>query len=110
MEYRTEYDTLGGELGVYDRVHPNDHASMAQSTNDTIHAAIHIAAVCLFPRLVPSTIDLANSLTVYNASSTPRTLTAMLVIALIGMPIVVAYTAYVYKTFAGKMVVGEDGY
>jgi cytochrome d ubiquinol oxidase subunit II len=34
----------------------------------------------------------------------------MLVIALIGMPIVIAYTAYVYKVFAGKVRVEDDGY
>ena len=31
--------------------------------------------------LVPSSLDLANSLTAYNASSSPRTLTVMLIIA-----------------------------
>jgi cytochrome bd ubiquinol oxidase subunit II len=64
----------------------------------------------LFPRMVPSSIDLANSLTIYNACSTPRTLTAMLVIALIGMPLVIAYTAYVYSVFMGKIVITKDGY
>jgi cytochrome bd-type quinol oxidase subunit 2 len=64
----------------------------------------------LYPRMVPSSIDLANSLTIYNASSTPRTLTVMLVIALVGMPLVIAYTAYVYRVFMGKIVVTKEGY
>ncbi|MBU0716838.1 MAG: aspartate ammonia-lyase [Planctomycetes bacterium] len=56
-------ELLGGELGVYDRVHPNDHANMAQSTNDTIHAAIHIAAVCeIRERLSPEVGRLAEAL------------------------------------------------
>jgi len=56
-------ELLGGELGVYDRVHPNDHANMAQSTNDTIHAAIHIAAVCeIRERLSPEVTRLAEAL------------------------------------------------
>jgi fumarate hydratase class II len=38
-------ELLGGRKGTYRLVHPNDHANMSQSTNDTIHAAIHIAAV-----------------------------------------------------------------
>ena len=76
----------------------------------SIASIMGMAAVCLFPRMVPSSIDLANSLTVYNASSTARTHTVMLVIALIGMPIVIAYTAYVYKVFAGKVAVEEEGY
>lgn len=56
-------ELLGGERGVYDRVHPNDHANMAQSTNDTIHAAIHIAAVCeIHDRLLPTVANLAEAL------------------------------------------------
>lgn len=39
---------LGGELGVYDLVHPNDHANLAQSTNDVVPTAIKIA---LFQKL-----------------------------------------------------------
>ena len=64
----------------------------------------------LYPRMLPSSIDLANSLTIYNASSTPRTLMVMLVIALVGMPLVIAYTAYVYSVFMGKIVATKDGY
>lgn len=38
-------EILGGGRGEYKLVHPNDHVNMAQSTNDTIHVAIHIAAL-----------------------------------------------------------------
>ncbi|UCE61286.1 MAG: class II fumarate hydratase [Phycisphaerales bacterium] len=56
-------ELLGGELGKYDRVHPNDHANMAQSTNDTIHASIHIAAVCeMREGLAPQVARLAEEL------------------------------------------------
>jgi fumarate hydratase class II len=56
-------ELLGGERGTYDRVHPNDHANMAQSTNDTIHAAIHIAAVCqIHDHLLPAIARLAKAL------------------------------------------------
>lgn len=36
-------EMLGGQIGDVHLVHPNDHVNMAQSTNDTIHVAIHIA-------------------------------------------------------------------
>jgi len=75
-----------------------------------IASLVGLFGLSLFPRMVPSSIDPANSLTIYNASSTPRTLTVMLVIALIGMPLVIAYTAYVYRVFMGKIVVTKDGY
>ncbi|MDG6999305.1 MAG: aspartate ammonia-lyase [Nitrososphaerota archaeon] len=38
-------EMLGSPRGNYKMVHPNDHVNMAQSTNDTIHVAIHIAAL-----------------------------------------------------------------
>ncbi len=84
------------------------HAFLASSV--TIVAMIGLAGISLFPRLVPSSIDLAYSLTAYNASSTPRTLSTMFVIALIGMPIVLTYTTLVYRIFKGKVVLTDDSY
>ena len=71
---------------------------------------IALAAEGMYPRLVPSRPDLANSLTIYNASSTPRTLTVMLVIALIGMPLVILYTVLIYRAFRGKTVLTSESY
>ncbi len=36
-------EILGGELGTYDRVHPNNHANMSQSTNDVYPTALRLA-------------------------------------------------------------------
>jgi cytochrome d ubiquinol oxidase subunit II len=58
--------------------------------------------VSLFPVLVPSSIDLTFSLTAYNGSSSPYTLGVMAVIALLGMPLVIGYSAFVYWVFRGK--------
>ena len=71
---------------------------------------ILLFALSLFPLLVPSSIDMANSLTIYNASSTPRTLETMLIIALIGMPLVIIYTIFIYRTFKGKVIINQDSY
>jgi cytochrome d ubiquinol oxidase subunit II len=76
----------------------------------TVVAMVGVAAVSLYPLLVPSSTDLGYSLTAYNASSSDRTLWVMLVIALIGMPLVIAYTAYVYHAFKGRVVLDEDSY
>ena len=80
------------------------------SSSITIACLIGLAAVSLYPRLVPSITNLAYSLTVYNSSSTPRTLTVMLIIALVGMPVVIGYTAYIYRVFKGKTVITEESY
>ncbi|HLU48556.1 MAG TPA: cytochrome d ubiquinol oxidase subunit II, partial [Planctomycetota bacterium] len=44
---------------------------------------------------------------VFNAASSTKTLGVMLVIAVIGMPLVLAYTVVVYWTFRGKVKLDE---
>ncbi len=80
------------------------------SSSVMIGVVILLFAVSLFPMLVPSSIDLANSLTIYNASSTQRTLSTMLIIALIGMPLVIGYTIFIYRVFKGKVIITNDSY
>jgi fumarate hydratase class II len=41
-------EILGGKLGVYDLVHPNNHVNMAQSSNDVIPTAIRLASILYF--------------------------------------------------------------
>jgi cytochrome bd ubiquinol oxidase subunit II len=71
-------------------------------------------AATIFPNMVPSIGDktgaATESLTVYNASSSQLTLTVMLIIAVIGVPIVLGYTFLLYKTFAGKVSAEGGGY
>jgi len=76
----------------------------------TIACMMGLMAISLFPRLVPSITDLSYSLTIYNASSTERTLFTMLIIALIGMPFVIGYTIFIYRAFKGKVQIGESSY
>lgn len=66
--------------------------------------AIMMAAFGLttFPNIVFSNPDPQNSLTIFNAASSPKTLGIMLIIAAIGIPIVLAYTVCIYWIFRGK--------
>jgi cytochrome d ubiquinol oxidase subunit II len=68
------------------------------------------AAIGLYPNLIISTIDTANNLTIDNAASAPNSLRVMLVIILIGMPFVLAYTAGVYYFFRGKTELTAESY
>ncbi len=68
------------------------------------------AAIGLYPNLLISTIDPAYNLTIFNAASAPNTLTVMLIIALIGMPFVLLYTAGVYYIFRGRVQLGPESY
>jgi cytochrome d ubiquinol oxidase subunit II len=75
-----------------------------------IAALMGIVGLSLFPYLVPGRPALGESLTIANASSTQLTLTVMLTIALIGMPIVVAYTVFIYRKFLAPVVLDEHSY
>ncbi len=68
------------------------------------------AAAGLYPNLLISTIDPSYNLTIFNAASESNTLTVMLVIALIGMPFVLAYTSGVYYIFRGKVKLTPQSY
>jgi cytochrome d ubiquinol oxidase subunit II len=64
-----------------------------------------MAGSYLFPNLVVN--NAGESITIYNSSSGQLTLTVMLIIALIGVPIMLAYTYYVYRIFKGKTVISH---
>ena len=67
-------------------------------------------ALNLFPYLVYSLPHPENSLTIYNAASSPKTLGIMLLIAGIGVPVVVAYTISIYWIFRGKVKLDHMSY
>lgn len=80
------------------------------ASSGTIVSIVALPAIGLYPTLVPASTDPAYGLTAYNASSSTHTLAVMLYIAAVGMPFVLAYTAYVYRVFKGKVVIGEGSY
>lgn len=53
---------LGGQLGVYDKVHPNDHVNRSQSTNDVYPAAMKMATHALLGPLIAEVDKLADCL------------------------------------------------
>ena len=44
---------LGGKLGVYKPVHPNDHVNMSQSTNDVFPTALRVTTAMMLDELLP---------------------------------------------------------
>jgi cytochrome d ubiquinol oxidase subunit II len=63
----------------------------------------------MYPNLVLSNPETAH-LTIYNAASSPKTLGIMLTIAIIGLPIVLAYTVSIYWVFRGKVKLDRMSY
>jgi cytochrome d ubiquinol oxidase subunit II len=80
------------------------------SSSCAIAALIFLFGMGVFPNMIRSTLDPAFHLTIYNAASSQKTLKIMLIIAAIGMPFVLAYTAVIYWVFRGKVKVDRFGY
>lgn len=66
-------------------------------------SVIGTAGVSMFPFLLPSSTDPNSSLTVWDASSSGDTLMVMTIATIIMMPIIIAYTAWVYNVLKGKV-------
>jgi cytochrome bd ubiquinol oxidase subunit II len=69
----------------------------------SIAGVIATAGLSVFPFLLPSTVDPKSSLTVWDASSSQLTLTLMLAATILFLPIVLAYTAWVYHVLRGRV-------
>ncbi|MBN2739843.1 MAG: cytochrome d ubiquinol oxidase subunit II [Rhodobacteraceae bacterium] len=72
-----------------------------------IFGVISSVGLTMFPFILPSSIQPDASLTVWDASSSQQTLFVMLVVTVIFMPLILAYTAWVYKVLWGKVTVEE---
>jgi aspartate ammonia-lyase len=55
-------ERIGGARGAYDKVHPNDHVNMGQSTNDVFPTATRLALLAASTGLVASARELAAAL------------------------------------------------
>lgn len=69
----------------------------------SIFGIISTVGVSMFPFILPSSLDPNSSLTVWDASSSHLTLFIMLVVTAIFIPLIVAYTSWVYRVLWGKV-------
>ena len=77
------------------------------ASSHTIVGATLFGVVGLYPNLLPSSLNPAYSLTIFNSSSSPLTLKIMLGVALFFVPIVLVYQIWGYHLFKDK-VTEED--
>ncbi len=68
-----------------------------------IAGVIGTMGISLFPFLLPSSSHPGSSLTVWDASSSHRTLGIMLVAVIVFLPVVLAYTSWVYRVMRGPV-------
>ncbi|MGC8719544.1 MAG: cytochrome d ubiquinol oxidase subunit II [Thermodesulforhabdaceae bacterium] len=101
---------LGGIAGVF-YFSRKEHAWYAWASSAlAILGVTFFGIVGLYPNLLPSSLDAAYSLTIYNAASSPLTLKIMLTVVAIFIPMVIAYQLWVYKLFSYPVTEEESGY
>jgi cytochrome d ubiquinol oxidase subunit II len=79
-------------------------------TSLTIALLFVLVAFELFPRLLLSSGIEANSITIYNAAASTKTLKIMMGFVAVGGPLVLLYSFFVYKTFWGKVKIDAESY
>ncbi|MBW7888678.1 MAG: cytochrome d ubiquinol oxidase subunit II [Bacteroidetes bacterium] len=91
-------------------IHHGNEFRAFLSSSASIAAFLALFAIGIFPNLVISSLSPEFNLTIYNASSSQKTLRIMLTVAIIGIPFVLAYTVTVYWIFRGKVKLDAMSY
>ena len=91
--------TIGALIGLQTRLEILTFAC----SKIAVFGIISTVGVSMFPFLLPSSVQPDASLTVWDAASSHQTLFNMLVVTIIFLPLVLAYTAWVYKVLWGKV-------
>jgi len=90
-------------IGIRRRI---ESAAFAGSSASAV-GIIATVGLSMFPYILPSSIDAHSSLTVWNASSSEKTLGIMLFVTVVFLPIVLAYTAWAFKLMWGRVTAHE---
>ncbi|OXH83407.1 cytochrome d ubiquinol oxidase subunit 2, partial [Burkholderia multivorans] len=68
-----------------------------------IVGVILTAGFSMFPFIMPSSLDPTSSLTVWDSTSSEKTLLVMLFAVIVFLPIILVYTSWVYRVMRGKV-------
>jgi cytochrome d ubiquinol oxidase subunit II len=88
-------------IEVFNRAGAGGRAFLASAVS--IAALFGAVGSTIFPNLVRASNGASLSLSIFNASASQNSLTILLFIALLGMPVVLGYTIFIYWTFAGPV-------
>jgi cytochrome d ubiquinol oxidase subunit II len=92
-----------GVLGIFYFAKQENAWGTFLSSSLAVIGILFAVSVALFPFTVPSIYGLEHSMTVWNTAASENTLLVMTLVAVIAVPIVLAYTAYIYKVFLFKL-------
>lgn len=102
--------TLLSIVNIPIQVKKNNDGYAFLSSCAAIAFLIILFGIGTFPNLLYSTLDPDYSLTIYNTSSSQKTLQILLIVVAIGVPLVLAYGFWVYRIFRGKVRLEKNSY
>jgi len=73
------------------------------ASGTAIASVILTAGFAMFPFVMPSSLEPAHSLTMWDGVSSEKSLGVMFWVVMIGLPIVLAYTTWCYRVMSGKV-------
>jgi len=79
------------------------HGRAFLASGVAVAGTVFSAGFALFPFLMPSSLDPKSSLTIWDASSSRTTLGLMLIATIIFLPLILAYTSWVYHVLRGRV-------
>jgi cytochrome d ubiquinol oxidase subunit II len=91
-------------------IHKGNDGRAFLSSAVSIAFLIVLYGIGMFPTLVRSSLGEANSLTVFNSDSSELTLTILLCIVAIGIPLVILYGFIIARVFRGKVRIDDHSY
>jgi cytochrome bd ubiquinol oxidase subunit II len=99
--------TVGGAVATWALLGVRLAESAFLTSCVAVAGTILTAGVALFPFLMPSSTHPNHGLTIWDASSSQHTLGIMLVAVIVFLPMVLAYTAWVYRVLRGRVTLEE---
>ncbi len=93
---------FGAAAAAYLLTRGDDRAALGAS-GASVFGVVATVGVSMFPFILPSSLDPRASLTVWDASSSKATLLTMLAATCLILPVILAYTAFIYRVLRGRV-------
>lgn len=94
---------FAGAAGAYFGLKAKREVATLVSSKLAVFGIISTVGLSMFPFILPSSADPRSSLTVWDSASSHSTLFNMMVVTAVLLPLVLAYTAWVYRVLWGKV-------
>jgi cytochrome d ubiquinol oxidase subunit II len=96
------FTVLGAIFAIF-FVNLKKYSSAFISSAISIFGTVSTVGLGLFPFILPNSLNPSQSLTLWDSSSSQKTLEVMFFSALIFVPIILIYTSWVYRVLRGKI-------